>query len=179
MLRVPPLTPPETISHRAAARRHPTSRNFGEIMKRLVLFFVVLAGAVYASATSVNYQFSYAVGNGNVSGVLNTVDEGNGTYFVTNATGSYPGLPSVDIGGIVFELNGNTNIASGINLYWDGVGYRSIDGGNNGPYVQLSLTPLDPAAPTPEPGTLAMVCTGVVGAAGILRRRLGLPLNTK
>ena len=173
-------------------------------MKKLVLFFVVLAGAVYASATSVNYQFSYAVGNGNVSGVLNTVDEDNGTYFVANATGSYlgapitgvfdpsqsgnvfsfnnllyfPGLPAVDIGGIVFELNSNTNIASGINLYWDGVGYRSIDGGNNGPYVQLSLTPLDPAAPTPEPGTLAMVGTGVVGVAGILRRKLGLRVRT-
>ena len=112
-------------------------------MKKFVLFFVVLASAAYASATSVNYQFSYAVGNGAVSGILNTIDEGNGTYFVTNATGSYlgapitgvfdpsqsgnvfsfnnllyfPSLPSVDVGGIVFELNGNANIASGINLY--------------------------------------------------------------
>jgi hypothetical protein len=84
----------------------------------------------------------------------------------------FPGLPSVDIGGIVFELNGNANIASGINLYWDGLGYRSIDGGNNGPYVQLSITPVDPAAPVPEPGTLAMVCTGIAGVAGVLRRRL-------
>jgi hypothetical protein len=173
-------------------------------MKKLIVFFVVLASGLYASATSVNYQFNYAVGDSAASGVLNTLDEGNGTYLVTNATGSYldapitgvfdpsesgnvfsfnnllyfPSLPFVDIGGIVFELNGNTSIASGINLYWDGVGYRSIDGGNNGPYVQLSVTPLDPAAPTPEPGTLAMVCTGVVGVAGMLRRKLGLPLRT-
>jgi len=167
-------------------------------MKKLVLFLVVLASALYASATSVDYQFHYGVGNGTVSGVLNTIDEGSGTYFVTNAAGFYlgapisgvfdpsqsgnvfsfnnllyfPGLPSVDIGGIVFELNGNANIASGINLYWDGLGYRSIDGGNNGPYVQLSITPVDPAAPVPEPGTLAMVCTGIAGVAGVLRRRL-------
>ena len=173
-------------------------------MKKLVLYFVVLASAVYASATSVNYQFSYAVGNGAVSGVLNTIDEGNGTYLVTNAAGSYlgapitgvfdssesgnvfsfnnllyfPSLPAVDVGGIVFELNGNSNIASGINLYWDGAGYRSIDGGNNGPYVQLSITPFDPAAATPEPGTLAMVGSGFVGVAGMLRRKLGLRRGT-
>jgi len=170
-------------------------------MKHIALFFVVLASTVYASATNVNYQFSYADGNGTVNGTLQTIDEGNGSYLVTDATGSYlgtpitgvfnpsesgnvflfnnlvyfPSLPSVDIGGIVFELNGNPNIASGINLYWDGVGYRSIDGSNNGPYVQLSLTPLDsvdPSAPTPEPGTLGMVCTAAVGVAGMLRRKL-------
>jgi len=167
-------------------------------MKKIALFSIVLASAIYVSATSVDYQFNYAIGNGDVSGVLYTVDEGNGTYLVTDASGTYlgspitgvfdpsqsgnvfafnnllyfPSLPSVDIDGIVFELNGDTNIASGINLYWDGAGYRSIDGGNNGPYVQLSITPLDPAAPTPEPGTLGLVASGVLGVTGILRRKL-------
>ncbi len=167
-------------------------------MKRIALLCIVLATATYVSATPVDYQFSYAVGNGTVSGVLNTNDQGNGVYLVTDATGSYlgssitgvydpslsgnvfsfnnllyfPRLPSVDLGGIVFELNGDTNIASGINLYWDGAGYRSIDGGNNGPYVQLSITPLDPPAPAPEPGTLLMLGSGVLGFAGLLRRKL-------
>ncbi len=166
-------------------------------MKRIALLCIVLATAMYVSATPVDYQFSYAIGNGTVSGLLNTIDQGNGAYQVIDATGSYlgtpitgvfdpsqsgnvflfnnllyfPGLPSVDLGGIVFELNSDTNIASGINLYWDGVGYRSIDGGNNGPYVQLSITPLDPSAPTPEPGTLLMLGSGTLGLAGFLRRK--------
>lgn len=167
-------------------------------MKKLTVLCIVLASAMYVSATSVNFQFAYTTESGTVSGVLNTIDQGNGTYQVTDATGSYlgvpitgvfdpslsgnvfafnellyfPGEPFVDIYGIVFELGGDANIATGINLYWDGVGYRSIDGGNNGPYVQLSISPMDAQIPTPEPGTLALVGSGVLGAAGMLRRKL-------
>lgn len=169
-------------------------------MKKTVLFAIVLLSAVWASATAVDYQFSYTIGSGLVGGELATVDQGNGSYLVTGASGSYlgsvitgvfdpglsgntfsfnnllyfPDVPSVDLGGIVFQLNGDTNIASGINLYWDGAGYRSIDGGNNGPYVQLSLSPLDPDAPVPEPGTLALWVSGAFGGAAMLRRRLGM-----
>ncbi|MGA9567466.1 MAG: PEP-CTERM sorting domain-containing protein [Candidatus Korobacteraceae bacterium] len=171
-------------------------------MKKTALLTIVLLTAVWASATKVDYQFSYVVGNGLVNGELVTVDQGDGSYLVTGATGSYlgsaitgvfdpslsgntfsfnnllyfPSVPAVDLGGIVFQLNGDANIATGINLYWDGEGYRSIDGGNNGPYVQLSLdplAPLAPQAPTPEPGTLALLASGVVGGAGILRRKVG------
>ena len=167
-------------------------------MKKITLLCIVLASAIYVSAASVDYQFDYTIGSGDVSGVLYTVDEGNGIYLVTDAAGTYlgapitgvfdpsqsgntfsfnnllyfPDLPSVDLGGIVFALNGNTNIASGMNLYFDGEGYRSIDGGNNGPYVELSITPFDPASPTPEPGTLGLVGSGVLGLAVILRRKL-------
>lgn len=167
-------------------------------MKKILLLCVVFASALLASATSVNFQFNYTLGSGTVSGVLNTTDQGNGTFLVTDATGSYlgvpitgvfdagqsgnvfsfdellffPSSPAVDLGGIVFELNGDTNIGTGMNLYWDGAGYRSIDGGNNGPYVQLSLGPVTPDAPTPEPGTLALLGSGIVGVAGMLRRKL-------
>ena len=78
----------------------------------------------------------------------------------------------MNLGGIVFELNGNTDIATAINLYWDGAGYRSIDGGNNGPYVQLSITPADQELPSPEPGTIALLGSGVLGLGGLLRRKL-------
>ena len=170
-------------------------------MKNTALLAIVLLTAVCASATPVDYQFSYTVGSGLVSGELVTTDLGNGSYLVTGASGSYlgyaitgvfdpglsgntfsfdnllyfPGFPNLDLGGIVFQLDGDPNIAAGINLYWDGAGYRSIDGGNNGPYVQLSITPVDsnPAAPTPEPGTLALLASGVFGGAGLLRRRPG------
>ena len=166
-------------------------------MKTIALFCIVLASAMYVSATSVRFRFSYNIGDGAVNGVLDSIDQGNGAYLVTHAKGSYlntpitgvfdpiqsgnvfffnnvlyfPAVPFVDIGGIVFELSGDTNIATGINLYWDGAGYRSIDGGNNGPYVQLSITPLDPEAPAPEPSTLALVGSGVLAVAGMLRRK--------
>jgi len=168
-------------------------------MKNITLLAIALLTAICASATPVDYQFSYMVGNGPVSGELNTVDQGNGSYLVTGASGSYlgstitgvfdpglsgntfsfnnllyfPGYPKVDLGGIVFQLNGDPDIASGINLYWDGAGYRSIDGGNNGPYVQLSITPMDSNAPAPipEPGTLALWASGAFAGIGMLRRR--------
>jgi hypothetical protein len=170
-------------------------------MKKTPLLAIVLLTAICASATPVDYHFSYTVGSGQVSGELSTIAQGNGSYLVTGASGSYlgsaitgvfdpglsgntfsfnnllffPGFPNVDLGGIVFQIDGDPNIATGINLYWDGAGYRSIDGGNNGPYVQLSITPADPnpTAPTPEPGTLALLASGVLGGAGMLRRRLG------
>ena len=170
-------------------------------MNKIALLAVALLTAIGASATPVDYHFSYTMGSGLVSGELDTVDQGNGSYLVTGASGSYlgsaitgvfdpglsgntfsfnnllyfPGFPNVDLGGIVFQINGDPNIATGINLYWDGVGYRSIDGGNNGPYVKLSINPADsnPTAPTPEPGTLVLLASGILGGAGILRRRLG------
>lgn len=172
-------------------------------MKKVTMLLIVLASALCASATPVNFQFSYALGQGNVTGVLNTVEQGNGSFLVTDATGSYlgapitgvfdpslsgntfsfneilyfPAQPSVDIYGIVFELNGNTNIATGRNLYWDGAGYRSIDGANNGPYVNLNIAPLDQRVPTPEPGTMVLLGSGVLGLAGILRRNFGAILR--
>jgi PEP-CTERM motif len=167
-------------------------------MKFVRLLCIVLAGAVSASAATINFHFDYTVGSGAVSGVLYALDQDNGTYLVTDASGSYlgtpitgvfdpalsgnvflfnnllylPAPPYVDVNGIVFELNGNSNISTGINLYWDGSGYRSIDGGNNGPYVDLSIRPYESPQTTPEPGTLALLGSGALGAAAWLRRRL-------
>ena len=167
-------------------------------MKRIILLFVLLASAICASATSVDYHFSYSMQAGSVFGTLSTIDEGGSVYQVIDAQGSYLGVPItgvfdpsqsgnvflfdeilyypappyVNLGGIVFELNGNTDIATAINLYWDGAGYRSIDGGNNGPYVQLSITPADQELPSPEPGTIALLGSGVLGLGGLLRRQL-------
>lgn len=169
-------------------------------MKTAAILLIVFAGALSAWALPVYFQFSYNIGSGSVTGVLDAVDQGNGSYLVTGATGNYagvpitgvfdpslsgnvfafdellflPGKPYVDIGGIVFELNGDANISTGINLYWDGAGYRSIDGGNNGPYVDPLIIPVDLEQPVPEPGTLGMLAPGALGIAAILRRRLHL-----
>ena len=45
-------------------------------MKRIILLFVLLASAICATATSVDYHFSYSMQAGSVFGTLNTIDEG-------------------------------------------------------------------------------------------------------
>jgi hypothetical protein len=167
-------------------------------MKYLKVLLIVIASALYCGASSSSFRFDYSYGASTVSGVLTASDQGSGVFLVTDATGDYlgtpitgvfdpslsgnvfyfnnllyfPAQPSLDINGIVFELAGNPNIATGINLYWDGSGYRSIDGGNNGSYVELSIRPFDAPTSTPEPGTWALMSSGLLGVAGTLRRKL-------
>ncbi|HZD30772.1 MAG TPA: PEP-CTERM sorting domain-containing protein [Candidatus Angelobacter sp.] len=169
-------------------------------MKTTFLIGALLSLAVCGWATPVDFQLNYSLGTQDVNAVLSTVDLGNGSYLVTGASGSYAGVPItgvfdpslsgnvfafnellyfpaqpwVDIDGIVFELNGDPNIATGMNLYWDGAGYRSIDGGNNGPYVDVTLSLLGQPSPAavPEPNTLMMFGSGIIGLAGILRRKM-------
>jgi hypothetical protein len=169
-------------------------------MKTALLILAVVSMAACAWATPAYFQVNYNLGATDVSSVLSAVDQGNGSYLVTGATGSFAGVPLtgvfdpslsgnvfafdellyfpaqpyVDVYGIVFELNGDPNIATGMNLYWDGAGYRSIDAGGNGPYVDVTVSMLDQngsPAPVPEPGTLMTLGSGLVGMTGFLRRK--------
>jgi hypothetical protein len=81
------------------------------------------------------------------------------------ATGS-----SGDVYTFVFDINtspgGLKTTNDGVKAVYDTVG-KPANGSNTDVYTE-SITP----TPTPEPSSLALLGTGVLGAAGVLRRRL-------
>jgi hypothetical protein len=128
----------------------------------------------------------------NLSATLTGTPNGNGIWTITNATGTYSGntilgiLPlnadpnyvynnlyyypsnptAVDYYGIVFDV---TNIGS-VNFWYNG-GYISTTGTANTAFVTSAVTGTF-GAPVPEPGTLALLGSGVLGLTGMLRRKL-------
>lgn len=90
-----------------------------------------------------------------------------------------------DNAGVSFELdNGNGHSLGDVNLFQDASGYFHVhyyeaaflDPSGDGHDVQesitnLSVTDTTPSA-VPEPGSLALFSTGILGLAGVLRRKL-------
>ena len=171
--------------------------------KVIILLCVMLAGAMIASAGTVDFNFSYSGDNITASGTLFTNPLGGGEYLVTGITGHYntdmiTGLescatgictklfahnsgwqfsydnmgfatdPHVDLYGLLFDVS---NVGY-VNLYNDGSGYRNtIENGDGlGGYVDTPVTAS--FSSTPEPGTLLMMGSGLIGLAGVIRRKL-------
>jgi hypothetical protein len=90
------------------------------------------------------------------------------------------GFLNFDSKGVSFTL-GSGSSTTDVNIAEENVGffvgtYADLNppkGSDLGEWVDFNLCPGDPAAPAvPEPGSLALFGTGILGAAGAIRRRL-------
>lgn len=122
---------------------------------------------------------------GVVSGSVTDGPGGFGTSAITNVNGDFSAdndlfLPPIAQG--FFDLNGFTfGLANGIDVNLFAIDNNNgtfspaaVDGNGNNPieaeFVTESVTPVT-TSPVPEPGSLALLGTSVLGAAGLLRRR--------
>jgi len=157
---------------------------------------VLLTFATAAFASSVN--FSYGDGsNLFVQGTL-TGPFGGGVFTATSATGTYNGSPIslvapgvdgafsynnlvyfppvsgyfLDLYGLVFNVAGLGDVNLCASTGCGGFdGYTNIS--NFGGYAYTNVTATFDS-PTPEPTTLLMFGSGIVGFAGVLRRKFSL-----
>jgi hypothetical protein len=88
----------------------------------------------------------------------------------------FPDSTFLDTDGLGFETANGTEInvwsayAPGSTDITPGNNYSEIVGGNNGGFGVGTFS-LTPVAPTPEPSAFALLGTGLLGAAGVARRR--------
>jgi hypothetical protein len=111
----------------------------------------------------------------NITGLLgiNTFDS-NDNKLYDPGTGFFGNL-SFDSSGVSYKLaNGdNVNIGAGgiLNLQ-EIADLDPTQGRNLTESVNIDVTKISSTSPAPEPGTLALLGTGILGAAGAIRRRL-------
>lgn len=173
----------------------------GTVMRKSIFaaaMCLLLGGAVAAHAE--DFDFTLSGPNDTGWGTLFTSPSGTaGEYDVTGISGTvdgqsisilpvgvyppddppendnilyYPTGTYVDVDGISFQLADGTDI----NLYYGtffgaGPSYWLIEGTSEAGYALDSFTVTPAASATPEPSSLILLGSGLLGMAGVLRRR--------
>jgi hypothetical protein len=158
--------------------------------KVIILLSVLLAVAIGASADQFNFAYS-GIGVA-AGGVITAAPQGGGEFLVTDITGFYNGdaiagivpcgpagsicnnygylwdnllfasEPHFDYYGLLFSTAGGDIV----NVYVDGAQYINWDQ-SGGTRITSGYV-----GDTPEPSTLLMLGTGMIGLAGVIRRKL-------
>jgi hypothetical protein len=171
------------------------------VMRKLVLGLVVCCSLFIVSAASADtIPYSLSGSGWSSSGTFIGSPTAPGTWTVTGASGTFngtnitgvcpqgtcnsafvydnlyfwPGPPNVDNSGIVVTLaNGDW-----VNFCYDPPncalpgGYAALNYNPNSGYTYFNADTVNFGQPVPEPGTLALLGTSLLGLAGVVRRRI-------
>jgi len=153
---------------------------------------ICATSSLAAHADTFNFDVTGSAGGYSGSGVLTTTMNGSGQYLITGITGNgvtgltAPGgfhgndnllfttsAPFVDANGFSFTAESGPDHFD-VNVFNNGSGYfaffRDEDNATDTLPITFNVTPA--ASPVPEPSTLLLIGTGILGAAGSVRRKV-------
>lgn len=168
----------------------PSSITYFSLLRSFAfLLLVTVAGIAHAET----FSFSYTAGRINAAGTLTATSEGNEVYQVTGISGQRDGFDIVSLSdyegadnrldfaaATPIDYSGLSFLTAAgqmVNLFasqdYPGLERELLADGNNpsdgGFVLHLAAAP---ATVTPEPASFALLATGMLGAAGIVRRRI-------
>lgn len=139
-----------------------------------------------ASATS--FTFNYTTGADTASGSFDATYESTGRYLLTSISGVRDGISISSLAPVTFGNNDNVlDLNSPTLVDFEGISFVTADGTRYNVYASATglretRTGYDDGvlitdgsvnlAPVPEPSALALIGSGTLAAAGVMRRRM-------